>query len=266
MKTMNKLYAILATTAVFALSSCIDETFPESNTATADQVAEIPTALTGTVNGIPSQMVQGYLIYGEQEHETDMGYPQFMMAQTEMLGDIYPGGSNSGYDWYRNYNTMIGSVGDNSYFAYLPWYTLYKFVKQANSVLGNINEEDPNLPAESKGYAGIAYAARAFDYYMLMVLFEPVENKYTDCSKVLGLTVPIVTENTTEEEAKNNPRVTHDEMMKFILSDLDKAEGYLKDYTPDNNAQSLPVRATHFPAGTRVKQITPSAIQYVIIR
>ena len=38
------------------------------------------------------------------------------------------------------------------------------------------------------------------------------------------------------------------------------------DYTPDDNAQSLPVRATHFPAGTRVKQITPSAIQYVIIR
>lgn len=38
------------------------------------------------------------------------------------------------------------------------------------------------------------------------------------------------------------------------------------DYTPGNNAQALPVRATHFPAGTRVKQISPSAIQYVIIR
>ena len=38
------------------------------------------------------------------------------------------------------------------------------------------------------------------------------------------------------------------------------------DYTPGDNAQTLPVRATHFPAGTRVKQISPSAIQYVIIR
>ena len=38
------------------------------------------------------------------------------------------------------------------------------------------------------------------------------------------------------------------------------------EYTPSNNAQSLPVRATLFPAGTRVKQISPSAIQYVIIR
>ena len=38
------------------------------------------------------------------------------------------------------------------------------------------------------------------------------------------------------------------------------------DYTPGDNAQTLPVRATLFPAGTRVKQISPSAIQYVIIR
>ena len=38
------------------------------------------------------------------------------------------------------------------------------------------------------------------------------------------------------------------------------------DYVPGDNAQALPVRATHFPAGTRVKQISPSSIQYVIIR
>ena len=38
------------------------------------------------------------------------------------------------------------------------------------------------------------------------------------------------------------------------------------DYTPGDASQTLPVRATLFPAGTRVKQISPSAIQYVIIR
>ncbi|MBQ6069488.1 MAG: hypothetical protein IJK84_08300 [Bacteroidales bacterium] len=37
------------------------------------------------------------------------------------------------------------------------------------------------------------------------------------------------------------------------------------DYSPGDKSQSLPVRATLFPAGTRVKQISPSTIQYVII-
>lgn len=227
MKKINKIYSLFAASAVFALTSCIEETFPQSDVATAEQVGESASALDGSVNGIPSQMVQGYLVYGEQEHETDMGYPQFMIAQTEMLGDMYPGGSNSGYDWYRNYNTFQ-SFGERTYFAYLPWFTLYKFVKQANSVLSVIDLENPQITDDQKCYAGIALASRAFQYYMLMVFYEPVENIYTDISAVKGLTVPIVTENTTEEMANNNPRVNHDEMVKFILEDLDKAESCLK--------------------------------------
>ncbi|MBO4600554.1 MAG: hypothetical protein J5641_07430 [Bacteroidales bacterium] len=38
------------------------------------------------------------------------------------------------------------------------------------------------------------------------------------------------------------------------------------DYTPGDNSQELPVRATLFPSNTRVKQIAPATIQYVIIR
>jgi hypothetical protein len=45
---------------------------------------------------------------------------------------------------------------------------------------------------------------------------------------VMDLTVPIITENTTEEEAKNNPRAKREEMYQFILSDLEKAEEYLQ--------------------------------------
>lgn len=228
MKKKTNIYALMAATALFSLSSCIEETFPESDTATAEQVSESPSALEGTVNGISSQMVQGYLVYGEQEHETDMGYPQFMIANTEMLGDMYPGGSNSGYDWFRSYNTQQGN-SDRSYLSYLPWRTLYMFVKTANSIIANIDVDDENLSTEMRYYAGAAYADRAFQYYNLMVYFEPVENIYTNCSAVKGLTVPIVTEKTTEDEAKNNPRATHDEMVKFILSDLDIADRMLED-------------------------------------
>ncbi|MDR3218435.1 MAG: RagB/SusD family nutrient uptake outer membrane protein [Dysgonamonadaceae bacterium] len=233
MKTVNKLLSLLAVAALM-LTGCIDETFPEGDTATSEQIGASATALEASLNGIPSQMSQGYLVYGGQTHETDMAYPQFMIMQTELLGDMYPLGSNSGYDWYRNYNTFNGVVGETSYFAYLPWFTLYKFIKSANDIIAAVDITDESLSPSIKGAAGVAYACRAFDYYLLTVFFEPVENKYTDCSKVLGLTVPFVTEETTGEIAKNNPRASHNDMIAFILSDLDKAEQCLEDYTPSS--------------------------------
>ncbi|MDO4160446.1 MAG: RagB/SusD family nutrient uptake outer membrane protein [Prevotellaceae bacterium] len=233
----TKIYALLAAVTVLGFTSCIDETSPESSTVTAEQLSASSSALAAAVSGIPSQMTEYYLVYeGEQVHETDMAYPQFMIAQTEMLGDMYPGNAdNVGYDWFQNYNTFSRSYGDDSYFAYLPWFTLYQFVKSANNVIGSIDITDETLTDEVKGYAGVAYACRAFDYYMLTVLFEPVDNIYTDCSSVLGLTVPIVTDTTTVDNSKNNPRVSHDDMIAFILSDLDKAEEYLSNYTPSVN-------------------------------
>ena len=145
-----------------------------------------------------------------------------MIAQTEMLGDMYPLGSNSGYDWYRNYNTFSASYGENSYMSYLPWRTLYMFVKGANDAIKTFKAID-NPKTDDINYAAQAYGYRAYAYYMLMVFFEPVENIYTDCSSVLGLTVPIVTDETSEEVANNNPRATHEKMVEFILSDLNKA-------------------------------------------
>ena len=234
MKNLNKIYSVLALSAAFALTSCIDETIPENGSATSEQVSASTSALEASLSGIPSQMTQSYYIYGDQTHETDMAYPLFMIACTEMLGDMYPLGSNSGYDWYRNYNTMAANVGENSYMSYLPWFTLYRFVKACNDVIAAVDIEAEGVSDEMKGMAGSAYAMRAFSYYMLTVLFEPVENKYTDVSNVLGLTVPIVTEATTTEEAKNNPRVKHDDMIKFILSDLEKAETTLKNWSPSS--------------------------------
>ncbi len=233
---MKRFIKIISCTALasFMLSGCIDETFPEGPFATSEQIGASSSALEAALNGIPTQMAKGYYVYGDQVHETDMAYPQFMIAQTEMLGDMYPLGSNSGYDWYRNYNTFNLSYGENSYFSYLPWFTLYKFVKAANDVIATVDINDESVSSTIKGLAGVAYACRAFDYYMLTVLFEPVENIYTDCSKVKGLTVPVVSETTTGDMAKNNPRLPHDEMIAFILSDLQKAEQCLQNYQPDS--------------------------------
>lgn len=242
MKLYKKLYSILALCTTLALTGCIDVTEPESGYANSDQMAS--QGLSSALSGMNSQMTQWYLVYGEQTHETDMAYPQFMIAATEMMGDMYPMGNNTGYDWFFCYNSMgkgyYSGVGKNSDFSYLPWYTLYKFVKGANGAISTYKSLSEPTTADIN-YAAQAYGYRAFNYYMLMVYFEPVANIYTDCSKVLGLTVPIVTEETTEEQAKKNPRASHDDMVAFILSDLEKAEelftetGYTsKDHTaPD---------------------------------
>ncbi len=232
-KNIFKFLSALAVSAT-VLTSCIEETFPEDGTATSEQIGASASALEAAVNGLPAQMVQWYLVYGEQVHETDMGYPLFMIAQTEMLGDLYPLGDNSGYDWFSEYNTFSRGSGESSYNAYLPWFTLYQFIKSDNDIIAAVDLSDESLSDVMRGNAGIAYANRAFNYYMLMILFEPKENIYTDCSGVLGLTAPKITETTDNATAQNNPRLTHDEMVEFILSDLNTAEECLANYTPSS--------------------------------
>lgn len=227
-KNIFKLFSAMAVSAT-VLTGCIEEIFPENSTATSEQIGASASALEASINGLPSQMVQGYLVYGKQTNETDIAYPSLMLVQSELLGDIVA--KDYGYDWWWRYNANNG-MSDNTYYSFLPYFALYKFIKSANDVISVVDVTDPTISDEMRGYGSMAHAFRAFDYYTLMALYEPVENIYTDCSNVLGLTVPIVTEATTNDIAKNNPRATREEMMEFILSDLDKAEIGLADFTP----------------------------------
>ena len=237
-KNIFKLFSAMAISAT-VLTGCIEEIFPENSTATSEQIGASASALEAAINGLPSQMVQGYLVYGRQVRESDLAYPSLMLVQSELLGDIVA--TEYGYDWWWRYSANYG-MADNTYESFLPYFALYKFIKSANDVIAVVDVTDPTISDEMRGYGSMAHAFRALDYYTLMALFEPVENIYTDCSKILGLTVPIVTEATTNDIAKNNPRATREEMMAFILSDLDKAEIGLTDYTPaTKNFPSLAV-------------------------
>ncbi|MDY3848073.1 MAG: RagB/SusD family nutrient uptake outer membrane protein [Prevotella sp.] len=222
MKTKRKILTMaMMVGAAWGLAGCIEETLPADGSAIESQIKDA--GLESSINGISTQMTQGYLVYGTNTHEADMSYPMFMIASTEMMGDMYAGGSNSGYDWFRAFNCMNENMGSTGYYAYLPWRTLYMYVKSANDAIRTFKAiESPSQTDEN--HVAQAYAYRAFDYYMLMVYFEPKANIYTDCSKVIGLTVPIVTDETTEKQAHNNPRVSHETLMDFIIADLDKAE------------------------------------------
>lgn len=239
MKNIAKYISILAIAAV-SFSSCIKEVVPMGSTATAEQVGGSVTALDAAMSGLPAQLTQSYPVWGSStQYEPDMGYPSLLMQFTELMGDIFPQGSNSGYDWFRSWNVNTG-MGDEYNQSYIAWRALYMFIKSANGIIAAVDPENAN--DAQLGYLGMAYAYRAFWYYYLWNMYEPVENEYTDVSKVLGLTVPIITESTKEEDGKNNPRVKHDDMVKFILEDLDAAEQYLSNYTPSTKMYpSLPV-------------------------
>lgn len=237
----------MAVVAVLA-SSCIKETFP-TDKATTQQLAGSPSALAAAVNGLPAQLVQGYLIYGSQTYEFDMAYPGIMLALDQASGTIVDNSEEgSGYDWY-SYWSGFGSftIGPKTARAYVPWLTFYMFIKSANDVIGAVPEDETD--ALKLQYKGMAYAVRAWQYLNLTRVYEwkaptdpNVDAKYKPENDIKGLTVPIVTEATTLEDAKNNPRVPEDDMYKFIFEDLDKAEAYMANYSEKNPVlPSLPV-------------------------
>lgn len=230
MKTNTK---ILLTFIVLALSlsGCIKETFPQGGSATKEQIGESASALDAAMSGIPAQLSQGYLVYGEQVTEIDMAYPALMIIYSQQLGDIFPLG-DSGYDWYRGFDTQQG-LGENSSRAYVPWRTMYMFIKSANDIIAAVSSIESPSDVQ-KGYLGMAYAYRAWAYWHLWNMYIPVKNDYTTIGdEIMGLTVPIVTEKTLESDGKNNPRATEQVMYDFIMSDLQLAEDGLTNYTPN---------------------------------
>ena len=71
--------------------------------------------------------------------------------------------------------------------ALISWYTSYNIIDLCNLFLKQYNASLDEKTDKDIASSGAVYAIRAFCYYTLMVLYEPIPNVYTDCSKVLGL-------------------------------------------------------------------------------
>ena len=223
MKTLK--YISIALGLVLA-TGCIKETFPQGSTQTSAQVAKSASALAAMVNAIPSSMTTtdflGYL-YNYGDH-TDFGYPGIAFRTENMLEDVVTSGENPYYNRALAYAQNQAQGSTYIYCAYF-WDAYYTYIKSCTDIISTVNPETAN--PEALNYLGIAHTYRAMCYLDLARLFEPKENKYTDVSHVLGLTVPLITEETTEESATNNPRLPREEMYAFILSELDKAAQYI---------------------------------------
>ena len=234
---MNKIYKlmVLVLGAAVLATGCIKETFP-TNGATQDQVAQSGSALEALVGAIAVNMAYPYSAFGSsQNYGFDFGYPGLLCAMDACTGDVIctAGDEAAGYDWfwYWERGTMLGPTQGLCAF---PWNTYYSFMKSCNDVIAMV-DTSKELTDGAKLSLGSAKAIRACFYLDMARQFEALEvtddaaaGKY-DISEVEGLTVPILTEKTTEEMARNNPRAKRDKMFEFILGDLDDAEMLLKD-------------------------------------
>ena len=228
MKIFNKkaIY-ILPLAAAMSLTACIDEESPTQQ-ASADQVASSSTSLSMLVSGLKSKMISYCNYYSDVTSwyaTQDWGYPCNMLIKETMLDGFPTTGSTWNYQTYYESATRLTSYTAPVYFFY------YNLADLANKIM----KSTEGATSETMlNYRGIAHTYRALAYMDLALMFEfwPTGNSDLDtkAKDIMGLTVPIVTESTTAEEAKNNPRADFPTMYRFIYSDLSKAKELLAGY------------------------------------
>ena len=222
----------------FIAAGCVFETYPTGSTITSEQVETSPNSLQYLVNGIPSAMMAsgtaGYASsYG---YHADFGIAGIHLMTESMLEDFTISGQ-LGYFWFGAFFQNVAMGADYIYCAYF-WDCYYAWIKLANDIIARAGEVDENTDQTVRNALGQAYAYRAMFYLDLARLYEPKDNAIAPVSDdIKGLTVPIVTEDTTEDMAKYNPRATREEMYDFIFSDLAMAEKYLN---PADNTYNRP--------------------------
>lgn len=232
---MKRIYRYLLGAALLTptvlTTGCIEETFP-TNIATSDQLAGSSKSTESMLRGIPAYFNKlDCLGFGNADLlHFDWGYGSIMHIRDVMTADMAI--TSSGYDHYTSWEHNTSQ--DPGYAATQFIWTYYsKLVLTCNTLLGAINiDEASDL---QKGYYGAALACRANAYLDMARMYEFLPNDGTspinnEGENVEGLTVPIVTEKTTQEEAKDNPRAPHDKMMEFIMSDLDQAEALIVNF------------------------------------
>ena len=231
---------IVVLLAAVIAAGCIKETYPTGGTITSEQIEASPNALQYMVNGIPSAMMaSGTAGYASQYgYHADFGIAGIHLMTEAMLEDLTVSG-DLGYWWFGAFTQNVSMGADYIYCAYF-WDCYYAWIKLANDIIVKAGEVDENTDNTVINALGQAYAYRAMCYLDLARLYTPKQNTLAPVSEeVLGLTVPIVDEFTDEIKAKNNPRASIEELYEFILSDLEKAEGYLASAGTSYNQPTL---------------------------
>ena len=230
-----KLFTLgLAAASSLMLTGCLEETIPTSGITEA-ALQTSPKAGEALLNAVPAQAKSNFIL-GRSDLHFDIGYPGLMHVRDVMTADMAIEVSPSGYDWYENYE-FLERLDDGYVFAQYVWNTLYRMVLVTNNSVAVFPAGTGDKTIDS--YRGMSLAYRAGMYLELSQLYEWLPNDVTkeindNGNNIAGLTVPIVTDETSQQAATENPRATHADMVKFILEDLTEAEQLLAGYRYDD--------------------------------
>ncbi len=227
--------ALCAVSSLVLATGCIEETLPKTE-ATPETIEKSTSSMEYMLNGLSSYFV-AYDTWGSSGNTNDWGYP-CQLYMREVMGEDFPV-----YDASYDYWSHIESGSGLRYAAYYSWFYYYKFIKNTNNVIALV--PDPaNAETKAVYCLGQALGLRAMLYMELSTCFEyrttQVESLNADAQSmgVVGLTVPIVDENTSKTDLNNNPRVPFYTMYRFIMTDLNRAETYLKGYEQATKAHA----------------------------
>lgn len=205
-----------------SLTGCIKEIEPQSNYVTVDQAANATGAFQNFVDAITNTMAGKFVYNASSQSPYDYGYTSFFLMRDVMGQDIVL--ENTTSEWYTPWYTCGTGLGPLYAVCQYPWTYFYGWIKSCNDVLTMAGPEPTD---EHKSGAGIAYAMRAMFYMDLAQMFAQKSYAIDKNAE----TVPLVLETTAVSDLATNPRATNEVMWAQILSDLDKAETYLADYT-----------------------------------
>lgn len=228
----KKLYILPLVAASLNLASCMDDIEP-TDMASSNQVNSSSESFSMLVNGLKVKMI-AWDTYGStsgswDEAVADWGYPNYMLLRDQMLDGM----PSTGSSW--NYQYDFEAATDLAGYSGYPYYYYFNFINNTNRILKTKNESD--AAAEMKQSLAIVRTYRALCYMQLTSMYEYFKtgiaelDQKAEANGVMGLTVPLVTEATTADESKNNPRAPFYKMFRFIHNDLSIAEQNIGNYT-----------------------------------
>lgn len=240
MKNIFKIALLGGVAFSMALTGCIEEVEPTDG-VTQDQLDDLTKAGSATLYAIPAKMVA----YSDAfDWHGYIGYPGMMQIRDRSLDEMICASTGTNYNQWSYYER--NRLSQNYWFPQVIWNYYNQLVLATNKATQRfpkgIETED------GKGARAKALAYRAMLYLDMARWFEFLPNDKTSNittagNDILHLTVPIVTEETTEDEARNNPRATREKMFEFLRDDLQYAEENIEFADAELNAQSLPDKA-----------------------
>lgn len=199
---MKAIYKAILAAALSAplLTGCIEDVTPTSGIIQT-QLDGNPNALEALVWAVPGHMNKVGTI---TNIHFDIGYGGLMIIRDLQTADYVHSSLGANYDHFWQWEE-VSSMGEDYLVQQFCWNWSYNHILSINKIIASIDPETTD--ATQRMWLASAYAWRAWTYLDLGRYYEALPTDVYQLDElVLGLTVPIVTENTTEADNRKNPR------------------------------------------------------------